>query len=406
MSAPTQLCIKVSDTGCGIPKSFRSVLFEPFRQADTSLTRPRQGTGLGLSIVKHLVQRMSGSIEVDSTEGEGTSFTVGLPVTLQSRSPSPSSTPPPPKASRRVRVVYRDARTQDQYLALWQAYGYTVLPGEHTASADELMQDVDAIWTDADTVARSPALRSLMGPSSSSASSPSVTPHVPTSPASAAADVVLFVVHSDSNDLAPLEPALNEGRNVVLVKRPVIMHAAAAWLDDPAARAGAHIRATKVRFALPVDDEDADEDEADGEDGGEEPKAPPPAAKEKAPAAVATKEKKPLRVAVGARKAKAAEAAREAIPLSPVRGAAEAARPRVLLVEDNLVNQRLGCRLLEKLGYEAVTANDGQQALDVLVRERAGGGEAEGAFVACLMDCQMPGASSAHLRTPMCQIGS
>ena len=53
--------------------------------------------------------------------------------------------------------------------------------------------------------------------------------------------------------------------------------------------------------------------------------------------------------------------------------AAEAARPRVLLVEDNLVNQRLGCRLLEKLGYEAVTANDGQQALDVLVRERAGG---------------------------------
>ena len=58
------------------------------------------------------------------------------------------------------------------------------------------------------------------------------------------------------------------------------------------------------------------------------------------------------------------------------RSAAEAARPRVLLVEDNLVNQRLGCRLLEKLGYEAVTANDGQQALDVLVRERAGGGGA------------------------------
>ena len=78
----------------------------------------------------------------------------------------------------------------------------------------------------------------------------------------------------------------------------------------------------------------------------------------------------------------------------------------MLLVEDNLVNQRLGCRLLEKLGYEAVTANDGQQALDVLVRERAGGGEAEGAFVACLMDCQMPGASSAHLLVPVCQIGS
>ncbi|THG97983.1 hypothetical protein EW026_g4137 [Hermanssonia centrifuga] len=56
MDSDTQVSIKVSDTGCGIPKSFRNSLFQPFRQADSSLTRPKQGTGLGLSIVKHLVQ--------------------------------------------------------------------------------------------------------------------------------------------------------------------------------------------------------------------------------------------------------------------------------------------------------------------------------------------------------------
>lgn len=44
-----QMVVKVQDTGSGIPKKFRKVLFEPYRQADSSLTRPHQGTGLGAS---------------------------------------------------------------------------------------------------------------------------------------------------------------------------------------------------------------------------------------------------------------------------------------------------------------------------------------------------------------------
>ena len=89
MSGPSQLLLTVSDTGCGIPKSFRGALFEPFRQADTSLTRPRQGTGLGLSIVRHLVQRMAGTVGVESEEGRGTTVRVEVPVTVQSRETSP-----------------------------------------------------------------------------------------------------------------------------------------------------------------------------------------------------------------------------------------------------------------------------------------------------------------------------
>lgn len=49
---------------------------------------------------------------------------------------------------------------------------------------------------------------------------------------------------------------------------------------------------------------------------------------------------------------------------------------------DCQINQRLGCRLLEKLGYEVSTANDGQQAIDAIRQTE---------FVCCLMDCQMPG---------------
>ena len=79
---------------------------------------------------------------------------------------------------------------------------------------------------------------------------------------------------------------------------------------------------------------------------------------------------------------------------------------RILVVDDHEDNIELLRARLEARGYRVEAASDGQQALDVLARERAGGGEAGGAFVACLMDCQMPGASSAHLPVPMCQIGS
>jgi len=54
---------------------------------------------------------------------------------------------------------------------------------------------------------------------------------------------------------------------------------------------------------------------------------------------------------------------------------------KVLLVEDNLINQRLGKRLVEKLGYEVVTASHGREAVEAVKKEH---------FDVCLMDCQMP----------------
>lgn len=72
--------IVVQDTGRGIPPDFMPHIFTPFRQASDGLSRTHEGAGLGLSIAKMLVERMGGTLTVESIYGKGATFTVSLPV--------------------------------------------------------------------------------------------------------------------------------------------------------------------------------------------------------------------------------------------------------------------------------------------------------------------------------------
>ncbi|GFK94487.1 Aerobic respiration control sensor protein ArcB [Fundidesulfovibrio magnetotacticus] len=100
--AEVLLSMEVADTGSGIAKSKLDTIFESFTQVDNSSTRKYYGTGLGLAICKHLVERMGGSIRVESEEGKGSvfSFEVRLrlvddicPLPLPKPAPKPKIAP-------------------------------------------------------------------------------------------------------------------------------------------------------------------------------------------------------------------------------------------------------------------------------------------------------------------------
>lgn len=76
----TGVCIQVSDTGRGIPTNLIDTVFEPFHQIEERGINTEKGLGLGLAITSRLVERMEGTINVTSTPGKGSVFTVFLPL--------------------------------------------------------------------------------------------------------------------------------------------------------------------------------------------------------------------------------------------------------------------------------------------------------------------------------------
>jgi PAS domain S-box-containing protein len=79
--------LSVADTGIGIPAESLSSIFQPFVQVGRSLTSPHEGAGLGLAISSDLAQGMDGTLEVESTLGEGSRFILTLPAAT----PAPES---------------------------------------------------------------------------------------------------------------------------------------------------------------------------------------------------------------------------------------------------------------------------------------------------------------------------
>ena len=77
-ASETELIVCIKDTGCGISAEHLPTIFDPF------VTHKKDGTGLGLAICKHVIEAHGGKIDVQTTPGEGTAFTVTIPLSAPS----------------------------------------------------------------------------------------------------------------------------------------------------------------------------------------------------------------------------------------------------------------------------------------------------------------------------------
>jgi PAS domain S-box-containing protein len=118
-----RLHFSVSDTGPGIPPEKERLIFEAFRQADSSMSRRYGGTGLGLAISSHLVEMMKGRMWLDSKKGQGSTFRFAAVFYLQKDAPIQPATGPVTLHGLRVLVV-DDNRTNrlilDEMLKNWR----------------------------------------------------------------------------------------------------------------------------------------------------------------------------------------------------------------------------------------------------------------------------------------------
>ncbi len=108
---------EVADTGIGIGEEDLAHLFEGFFQADGTLTRKYGGAGVGLAVCRELTTLMGGVIDADSTPGQGSRFTVRIPLKLAEARPEPDlvePAPPEPEPEAELRVLAAEDNATNQ----------------------------------------------------------------------------------------------------------------------------------------------------------------------------------------------------------------------------------------------------------------------------------------------------
>ena len=298
----SQLQFSVRDTGIGIAPENRSRLFQSFSQVDGSTTRKYGGTGLGLAITKQLVEMMSGSIDVDSVLGEGSTFffTVWLKQ-AEAQRPIPNHAA---LAGKRVLIVDDNETNRIIMERQTSAWGMVPTLAEDGHEALRLLGESTAEGRRYDLVILDYMMPGMDGYDLARA--------IKADPALASIPLVFLTSYSQrSRRVLEREPGL------------------AASLTKPVRQSQLFELLVKVLGDV----------------------APPP--------------EPPKRAAMEDDHA-------------PVRLQRAG---RILVVEDNVVNQKVASRLLQKIGYVCDVVGNGREALDVLE---------EKAYTLVLMDVQMP----------------
>ena len=306
-----RLRFEISDTGVGIPADRMGCLFESFSQVDTSTTRQYGGTGLGLAICKQLVELMQGDIAVESTVGQGTTFTYSVVL-------RPSQTAvPAPAVGARVLVISPDPTARE---AVVDALRY--LGCDPVAPAC----DEDPALTAVLTLGREPGIQAVLAGTWTESPATRQVPHK--------------LQASLGGTAPPCLAILNLGETVE--KEKLRGAGFAASVSRP-------LRSRKLRDTLcgllGIETAAALPSRSSAPAGGF-PDVPPAAT------------------------ARPVARARDAAPIAPPPEAARRDVLPLLLAEDNPVNQKVASILLRKLGYQVDVVDNGAEAVAALARRR------------------------------------
>ncbi|KAI1609021.1 PAS/PAC sensor hybrid histidine kinase [Exophiala viscosa] len=310
------LVIIVKDSGYGIPESFLPHLFEPFKQAQTR--GAERGTGLGLAIIRQLLDKISGTVSVESTcskvdggelEKSGSTFTVSIPMPDNSIAPQSKDSV---QETRQV-AVYQEAesRLSEGLKTAWKTFGFEVVladPGQKVRKTWGL------IWTDLEYLKNHPDLLERLLKVKNQ----------------------LVLVPYDSQWLLDKTVGGAAPSHIIPIRRPILWHRMVETIVSVLQSGKSASVDRSVRFAEEVDI--VESAPADTVENGTQKQTP---------------EKKAL------------------------------SGTTILLVEDNKINQRLGVKMLQTLGYSVMTADDGQDAVEKLV-------EHDSKIDLILMDQSMP----------------
>jgi PAS domain S-box-containing protein len=301
------LDFSVRDTGVGLSPEQQRHLFKPFEQGDSSISRRYGGTGLGLAISRHLVERMGGTVAVESTPGEGSRFQFTARFGLQPEGTHPVPTPRASLEGTHVLVVDDNASSREILGTMAAALG---LRTEAVADGWDALRAV--------------ALANAAG---------------------APFDLVLLDWKMPGMDGVECARQLMQGSHD---HRPMVLMTTAYGRDDVLHRLGsvhASVHDVLVKPVTPSSLFDA------------------------------------CALALGKAVRPEGRSAQREESLTDHRLQLQGAR--ILLVEDNAINQELALELLRGAGIEVTVADDGHQAIQLLGLDATG-------FDGVLMDCQMP----------------
>lgn len=295
-----QLRFEVSDTGVGITSEARRRLFQPFTQADGSITRKYGGTGLGLAISKQLAELMGGEIGVDSEPGAGSIFWFTAQFEKQQESVQPEVRSLYDLKGMRVLVTDENPAYREVLCCEIDSWGGRATSAAGASEVLPLLRAAVARGEPYDRV-----ILDMLMPEMSGWMLPR---EIKADPAIASVQMIVLMPYNRRTDIEAMRQAGITG----MLSKPI----RSSYFYD-------------CLTAAPAIGQSAEKTESSG----------------------------------------------RSFTLNPV------ARARILVAEDNAVNQKVALGMLRKLGYEADVAGNGKEAVDAISRLN---------YDLVLMDIQMP----------------